>query len=255
MTKLSVKEIRDLARSIVVKSGGIHRSAMLTEICQQNPEISKKTAESAIWDLDKSFPNEIAKTRRGFFAPYGSSENEPIDIGKTEQVTPAGVKIKEADFYRPFAEWLRVDLDEVGAAIPLGKNVLKGKFGTPDVIGTYRSRASDLIQFPVEIVSAEIKIDPQAPVVAFGQAVAYRLFSTKTYIAMPTTLTTEDKERLEALCMLFGLGLVYFDLNKEVPKFTIRMQAQRFSPDMFYVNEVAERLKNNSIELFHELFG
>jgi hypothetical protein len=123
------------------------------------------------------------------------------------------------------------------------------------VIGTYRSRASDLIQFPVEIVSAEIKIDPQAPVVAFGQAVAYRLFSTKTYIAMPTTLTTEDKERLEALCMLFGLGLVYFDLNKEVPKFTIRMQAQRFSPDMFYVNEVAERLKNNSIELFHELFG
>jgi len=253
MTKLSVKEIRDLARSIVLKSGGIQRSAILNEICKQNLEISKKAVESAIWDIDKSFPDEIAKTNRGFFAPLGSSESEPIGVGKTEQVTPAGLKIKESDFYHPFAEWLRVDLDEVGAAIPLGGAVLKGKFGTPDVIGTYRSRASDLIQFPVEIVSAEIKIDTQAPVVAFGQAVAYRLFSTKTYIAMPSK--TEDKERLEALCMLFGLGLVYFELNKDLPNFKIRMQAQRFSPDMFYVNEVAERLKACRIEDFHELFG
>jgi hypothetical protein len=44
------------------------------------------------------------------------------------------------------------------------------------------------------------KIDPQAPVVAFGQAVAYRLFSAKTYVAMPSTLTEEDQSRLESLC-------------------------------------------------------
>ena len=87
--------------------------------------------------------------------------------------------------------------------------------------------------FPIEIVSAEIKIDPLAPVVAFGQAVAYRLFSTKTYIAMPTTLTEEDQSRLESLCMLFGVGLVLFDPNKDAPQFSIRVRAQRFSPDMF----------------------
>jgi hypothetical protein len=90
--------------------------------------------------------------------------------------------------------------------------------------------ASNLIKFPIEIVSAEVKIDPLAPVVAFGQAVAYRLFSTKTYIAMPTTLTEEDQSRLESLCMLFGVGLVLFDLNKDVPQFSIRVRAQRFSP-------------------------
>lgn len=115
--------------------------------------------------------------------------------------------------------------------------------------------ASNLIKFPLEIVSAEIKIDPQAPVVAFGQSVAYRLFSTKTYIAMPRTLTEEDQSRLESLCMLFGVGLVLFDLNKEVPRFEIRMRAQRFSPDMFYVNEFADRLKHYDAEIFEQLFG
>ena len=67
----------------------------------------------------------------------------------------------------------------------------------------------DMIQFPIEIVTAEIKISPQAPVVAFGQAVAYRLFSAKTYIVMPTTLAPENLDRLKSLCMLFGVGWSY----------------------------------------------
>jgi hypothetical protein len=158
------------------------------------------------------------------------------------------------DFYEPFAEWLRKE-DEVNWASALGGAGLKSKWGTPDVIGIYKPLASHLIKFPIEIVSAEIKIDPQAPVVAFGQAVAYRLFSTKTYLAMPVTMTEEDQGRLESLCMLFGIGLVVFELAKEAPKFSIRMRAQRFSPDMFYVNEFAERLKLHKAELFQKLFG
>jgi len=104
-------------------------------------------------------------------------------------------------------------------------------------------------------VSAEIKIDPQAPVVAFGQAVAYRLFSSKTYVVMPRKLGEEDLDRLESLCMLFGVGLVLFDLDKASPKFTIRVRAQRYSPDMFYVNEFADRLKQYDAHVFEELFG
>ncbi len=72
----------------------------------------------------------------------------------------------------------------------------------------YKPLASNLIKFPIEIVSAEVKTDPTQPVVAFGQAIAYRLFSAKTYIAMPTSMTLEDQSRLESLCMLFGVGLV-----------------------------------------------
>jgi hypothetical protein len=131
---------------------------------------------------------------------------------------------------------------------------LKTRWGTPDVIGVYKPLASNLIKFPIEVVSAEIKIDPQAPVVAFGQAIAYRLFSSKTYIAMPTSLTEEDQSRLESLCMLFGMGLVLFDLNLEKPEFTIRVRAQRFSPDMFYVNEFADRLRVFDADVFEKLF-
>jgi hypothetical protein len=179
----------------------------MIEIGQNLPEASSKAIEGAIWNLDTLFPNEISKPERGLFKPAESSGNEVKEIGSTEQVTAAGIKIQESDFYEPFAEYLK-ELDDVVVAVPLGGASLKSKFGTPDVIRIYAPLIGDLIKFPLEIVSAEIKIDPQAPVVAFGQAVAYRLFSTKTYIAMPTTLTEEDKQRLESLCMLFGVGLV-----------------------------------------------
>src|SRR5208282_5954768 len=163
-------------------------------------------------------------------------------------------KIRESEFYEPFAEWLKNELDEVTEVAPLGGASMKTKWGTPDVVGVYKPLARNLIKFPLEIVSAEIKIDPQTPVVAFGQAVAYRLFSAKTYVAMPSKLTEEDQSRLESLCMLFGVGLVLFDVDKDNPHFLIRVRAQRFSPDMFYVNEFADRLKLYDSQVFERLF-
>jgi len=221
MAKLSGKEIQKLARSIVTENpGGIRYSVLVEKISQQTPETPKNTIHGAVWNLDTIFPNEVAKPSRGLFTP----------ATKTENGTGVGIG---TEFYQPFAEWLKNDLDEITEVVSLGGAGLKSKWGTPDVVGIYKPLASNLIKFPIEIVSAEVKIDPLAPVVAFGQAVAYRLFSTKTYIAMPTTLTEEDQSRLESLCMLFGVGLVLFDLNKDAPQFSIRVRAQRFSPDMF----------------------
>lgn len=256
MAKLTGQEIHKLARSLISSNpGGIRYSVLVDNIAQQNPETPKNTIHGSVWNLDAIFPNEITKPSRGLFTPVSKSANDNITIGNTEQIASTGVKIKEAEFYKPFAEWLKNDLDEVTVVSDLGGAGLKSKWGTPDVIGIYKPLAGNLIKFPIEIVSAEIKIDPQAPVVAFGQSVAYRLFSTKTYIAMPTTLTEEDQSRLESLCMLFGVGLVLFDLDKDNPRFSIRVRAQRFSPDMFYVNEFADRLKLHDAEVFEELFG
>ncbi len=72
---------------------------------------------------------------------------------------------------------------------------------------------------------------------------------------MPTTLTEEDQSRLEALCMLFGVGLVLFDLDPASPNYSIRVRAQRFSPDMCYVNEFADRLKAHDSDVFEKIFG
>lgn len=256
MAKLTVQQIKSLARSIIAENpGGIRYSALVDKILQQNPETPKNTVHGSVWNLDALFPNEISKPSRGLFTPTAKSGNEAPTVESTEEIAETGVKVRESDFYEPFAEWLKNDLDEVTEVASLGGAGLKSKWGTPDVVGIYKPLASNLIKFPIEIVSAEIKIDPQAPVVAFGQAVAYRLFSTKTYIGMPTTLTEEDQSRLESLCMLFGVGLVLFDLNKDDPQFSIRVRAQRFSPDMFYVNEFADRLKHFDAEIFEELFG
>jgi hypothetical protein len=257
MSKLTGKQIKELAKSIVASNpGGIRFSSLVKEISKENPETPENTIHGNVWDLDKTFPNEVAKPSRGLFTPAGVAENDTIPFESSEEVVPGtGVKVKESDFYEPFAEWLKDDLDEVTDVASLGGAGLKSKWGTPDVVGTYKKLPGNVIEFPIEIVSAEIKIDPLAPVVAFGQAIAYRLFSTKTYIAMPTTLTEADQSRLESLCMLFRVGLVLFKLDKDAPQFLIRVRAQRFSPDMFYANEFADRLKQHDPKIFRKLFG
>ena len=255
MAKLDGQQIRERARAIIAENpGGIRFGELKEKISAESPGTPKNTIGGSVWDLDAKYPSEITKPSRGLFKPKNADGDDSVVVGNTEQIAPSGTKIRESDFYEPFAEWLKNDLDEVTDVAPLGGASMKTKWGTPDVIGVYKPLAGNLIKFPLEIVSAEIKIDPQAPVVAFGQAVAYRLFSAKTYVAMPSTLTEEDQSRLESLCMLFGVGLVLFDVDKSNPRFSIRVRAQRFSPDMFYVNEFAERLKLHDGQVFEKLF-
>ena len=106
--------------------------ALVEEISQQSPETPKNTIHGSVWNLDAVSPNEIAKPSRGLFTP-ASSGNEAVVVGSTEQIASTGVKIKESEFYKPFAEWLTNDLDEVTVAASLGGASLKSKWGTPDV--------------------------------------------------------------------------------------------------------------------------
>lgn len=256
MAKLNVSGVRQLALSIVAAHpGGIRWAELLRQIRNQHPETPEGTVSGSCRDLDQLFPEKVTRPERGLYKPVLVGESN--DVAPIEAALPsiASQKIQESDFYKPFADWLRNDLDEVTRAVSLGGSGLGGKWSTPDVVGVYRPSASDIIKFQPEVVSAEIKIDPKQPVVAFGQAISYRLFSSKTYIAMPTLISEEDAGRLESLCLLFGVGLVLFDLKPAEPSFSIRVRAQRFPPDMFYVNSFAERLKLLDRPMFEELFG
>jgi hypothetical protein len=252
MAKLSVREIQSLARKVVAENtGGIRYSALVHHILINNPETPKNTIHGAVWDLATRYPNEVTKPSRGLFLPAAlAGGNAPV----MPPLIPSA-KVKEEDFYEPFADWLKNELDEVTVAIPMGGAGLQKKWGTPDVIGVYKPLASHRIKFDLEVISAEIKIDPLQPVVAFGQAAAYRLFSAKSYVVMPSSISEEDYSRLEALCMLFGIGLVLFNTDPEEPDFKIRVRAQRFPPDMFYVNEFAERIYQIEPATFNQLFG
>ena len=106
------------------------------------------------------------------------------------------------------------------------------------MIGKRESKRSDIIQAPVEIVSAEIKPDVYQLVTAFGQACAYCLFSHKSYLVIPQQALPDEIARLDSLCQVFGIGLVFFDaLNPKDPAFNIRVRPRKQEPDLFYANK------------------
>lgn len=253
MAKLSTHDIRNLARQIVLDHpGGIRFSDICRQIKSAYPETPAGTVNTQTLAIIDCFPNEIVRPSRGLYMPVGAPpQPKPENCGVQKSLQDPG----EVSFYEPFGEWLKNDLGEVTVVAPLGGGGLKAKWGTPDVVGVYKPLASDRIKFPIEIVCGEVKTDPTQPVVAFGQAVAYRLFSSKSYMAVPSTMSEVDLSRLEALSLLFGIGLVIFDPIVSSPDFRIRVRAQRFSPDMFYVNEFADRLHLHAPELFEKLFS
>ena len=161
------------------------------------------------------------------------------EISEEERkISPEIEKIKEEDFYEPFANWLVNELEECTKAIPLGRNRFKDKWGTPDVIGKREPRRSDIVKGATEIVSVEIKADTRDLITAFGQACSYKLFSHKSYIVTPKNSSQGDILKLDALCLIFGIGLVLFDSsNPNDPQFEIRVRPLRHEPDMFYVNK------------------
>jgi hypothetical protein len=75
-------------------------------------------------------------------------------------------------------------------------------------------------------------------ITAFGQACAYKLFSHRSYIVVPSESQEEDIARLDVLCRTLGLGLILFDASDPAtPYFQIRVRAARHEPDMFYLNK------------------
>jgi hypothetical protein len=55
---------------------------------------------------------------------------------------------------------------------------------------------------------------------------------------VPRESLEKDLARLEALCLIFGVGLVLFDATSSTkPGYASRARALKHEPDMFYVNQ------------------
>jgi hypothetical protein len=226
---------------------GIRFSVLVKQLEAELPGIKPKNIPAILVSLEAYAHQHIYKPAKGLFLhlkykPQGESAEPSPPPQK-----PIG-KIKEEDFYDAFANWLVEDLEECTKAISLGGHKFKDKWGTPDVIGIRRPRESDIIKLPTEIVSAEVKVDSNGLITAFGQACSYKLFSHKSYIVVPLDSPEEDLARLDALCLIFGIGLILFEPSLvSEPRFQIRVRATRHEPDMFYVNK---NLKEIEDELF-----
>ncbi len=219
---------------------GLRYSALVKEISKTMPEVPVNTIHGTVWDLEIQQSAKIYKPSRGL---YRLTKYKPDDSGAmpSEPVAPKpkqAAAVKEEAFYGPFADWLVNELEDCTKAIALGGNKFKDKWGTPDVVGKNESKRSDIIQGPIEIVSAEIKTDANQLITAFGQTCSYRLFSHKVYLVIPRNAPQDDIARLDSLCMVFGIGLILFNPESvENPEFDIRVRAIRHDPDMYYVNK------------------
>lgn len=241
------KVIQKAVEFIDASPAGKRYSELVRDISAAFPDIPVNTIHGSLHRFRTELPVNVYQPSRGLYrAVKYREEGEKQEQEVTKQLKSE--KIREEDFYDAFGEWLINELEECTRTISVGGNKFKDKWGTPDVIGVREAKRSDIIKPPTEIVSAEIKLDPSGLITAFGQACSYKLFSHKSYIAVPDSSSEDDIARLDALSRIFGIGLVIFNpLNPKSPEFQIRSRAAREEPDMFYVNKYLKLVED---ELF-----
>ena len=111
----------------VLKSNldGVRYSDLIRKIHEEFPEIPVNTIHGTIWNLDARVPAEVYKPARGLFRYVVAGDGEN---GEEEEKHPLEIeKIKEEDFYEPFADWLVNELEECTKAMPLGGNRFKDR--------------------------------------------------------------------------------------------------------------------------------
>jgi len=228
---------RQAVELILEHPEGLRYSELHRRIKEATPSFNSNTVNTSIWNLDVVLPLAVWKPSKGLYRHVKFKDQDVVDGPATTFGLPPAPRIREEAFYRPFAEWLVNEAEDATQAIPLGGNVFRDKWGTPDVIGKRESRRSDVIKGPTEIVSAEIKVDTLQLVTAYGQACAYRLFSHRSYLVIPRQTNSDEMDRVDALCEISGVGLVTFDLESpNAPAFAVLVRPRTHQPDLFYTN-------------------
>lgn len=242
------KIIKKLYEILENKPNGIRYADLIRGINEELPGVNVNAIHSTVWwfkqKIDRQEIKDVLRPEKGLYVLKKYFKEGEI----REEIRR---DVREEDFYKPFAEYLVNDLEECTKAILLGGNRFQDRWGTPDVIGTYKVLGLGHIQPPIEIVSAEIKTDSTQLITSFGQACSYKLFSHKVYLVIPKDANGPDIKRVESLCLKFGIGLILFDRNnKENPNFEILTRAIKDEPDYFYVNKYLRLLEDEAIELF-----
>lgn len=253
--KLNRKEIGEKAIEVLDRHPeGLRWSDWLRKVEAEAGDTPHNSLRGGLHWLVTNDRGQIKKVAKGTYQLEKYVEDEFAGLLRSEAgQKPSPEKLREEDFYDHFANWL-VENDEATIAKKLGGASLGGKWGTPDVIGVLRPQAKDIFKFQPQIITAEIKTAASETVVAFGQAIAYRLFSHRSYIVVPNKISSDDLNRLKSLCTLHGVGLVTFDLNKVDPNFTVIVIPSTIEPDMFYVNSMLDKLRSTNDELLNSLF-
>jgi hypothetical protein len=226
---------------------GLRYSQLVRHVSKLNPAFNNKTVSNVVWSLDTVLPEHVYKPSKGVYrlVQFREAAEQPT---RAMQALATQKDVREEEFYPLFAQWLKNDVEDVTLAIPLGGNAFRDKWGTPDVVGKDVSRASDLIKAQTAIVSAEIKTDTSGLIAGLGQTAMYRLFSHRVWLVIPRHTPTEDLARVDALCRMYGIGLVTFNSRSlTTPDFQLAIRPRHHDPDLYYTNRYLKRVER---ELF-----
>lgn len=221
---------------------GILFNELYNAVCES--ESCKLLKPGTIWTYISTFKESdgIYKPIRGLYRLVKHRDEETGEL-KDNFVKEPPQTINERDFYKPFADWLKNVQEECTIAKVIGGNRFGGRWNTPDVVGIWEPKIDDVIKANKEIISAEIKSAPNELVTAFGQACSYCLFSHKTYLVGSKHCRPEERDRIEALCQVLGIGFVLFDsYNVEKPYFELRVRPLKREPNMYYVNKYLRKI-------------
>lgn len=216
---------------------GVSLQEIKRKVLTENSDISQHTIRFEVGQLAREYPDRILRKDRGV---YGRASDLPIQEYPTEREQETDQK-KEKPFYDPLVDFL-LDKEECEYSSVLGNNRVPGFWNTPDVIGTKRSPRSHLIQYTTELISAEVKYaDKQREIITgFGQAVAYKLFSNKVYLVIPSVAL---EARVIELCMNESIGLIKYDrTNPSKPRMDFVLRAPFCRPNPTHTRDWVEEL-------------
>ncbi len=221
---------------------------------------SGEIPQSTIWGYASRLhfiaPGKFSK-ENWFGAPFMLKGFRKSVASKSEKQRP---KRAEADFYDSIKKYLLFGESdehppECTHAAVLGGRMGVGLWKTPDVVGVMRPSQYSGFNFEHEIIVAEIKIQdkPDAYITGFGQVCAYRLSSHKQFLVIPKTV---QDARLESLCRVFGIGLIYFDDSAEpdIGIYELRLPPQKCAPNLFYTTQFINEIRDRKPEVFKMLY-
>lgn len=210
-------------------------------IGKKYPEANGSSIQSTISWL-KANNDEISDPGRGWVSLVSIDEAEAVAASK--EATPR--QYEEAKIYEPLRQFLLQE-EICNNAIISGSFRFNGKWGNPDVFGVFKPLASQFYKFQPEYVAAEIKDANANLVEAFGQAVAYQLFTHRSYLVVPESETTktrkDDLDRIDTLCEMVGIGLILFKIDGETYSFRQEVRAKKSAPDAYFLNSFLNELK------------
>ena len=225
-----------------VRPQGMRFTELVDALLRVHPERTAKAIGNDIFGIDRALPTHVFKPSKGLYVhlKFRAEErpSEPSEVpratSKQREVAPS---VPEQLFYSSFATWLKDDLEEVTQVIVLGGNTFRDRWGTPDVLGKFESKRSDVVKGMTLIVASEVKVDVGDLLKGFGQACAYRLFAHKSYLVIPQHTPPDELDRLEALCQIHGVGLVTFDAhNSAKPGYRLMARPIKHEPNLSYTN-------------------